>query len=303
MTENNHYQQNIEKLSEAISQADAVLVGAGSGLSTAAGLDFAGSRLQKSFGDFTAKYGMTDMYTGCFTHFDSREERWAYWSRWAWFNRFEDIPKDTLQRLKELLAGKKYFVLTTNIDHTFIRAGYDKKKLCYTQGDFGLLQCSRPCHHSTYDDKERLRKMIASQGYIEDKNGHFHAPENQPVKMEIPTELIPHCPVCGSEMDFDLFWDERFVRDKGWHIAYDRYQSWLSEHKMGNILFLELGVGFNSPGVIKYPFWQMADANPKSTFATIDLNQACTWDRISDRSIVIQADLDKAITDLLTLKS
>ncbi|WP_194608157.1 SIR2 family NAD-dependent protein deacylase [Clostridium vitabionis] len=299
MSDFKDYQQKIEKLGNAIAKADSLLVGAGSGLSSAAGLDFAGERLQKYFGDFVDKYGMTDMYSGCFTNFESREERWAYWSRWAWFNRFEDIPRDTIRKLKALLKGKDYFVLTTNIDHTFIRAGFDKQKLCYTQGDFGLLQCSRPCHNSTYDDRDLLRQMIAAQGYIPGPDGHFHVPADKPVQMEVPTALIPRCPRCGREMDFNLFWDNRFVRDKGWHIAHDRYESWVNAHKMGKILFLELGVGFNSPGVIKYPFWQMTASNPDSLFATIALKQACTWDRIEDRSIVIQADLDRAVSDLL----
>lgn len=295
-------QKDINRLSQIITQADAVLVGAGSGLSTAAGLDFAGERLQKYFGDFTVKYGMTDMYSGCFADFESREERWAYWSRWAWFNRFEEIPKDTLRNLKKLLDGKDYFVLTTNIDHSFIRAGFDKRKLCYTQGDFGLLQCSKPCHDKTYDDQDLLRAMISAQGYNLDSKGHFQVPKDKPVKMTIPAELIPHCPVCGREMDFNLFWDYRFVRDEGWHIAHSRYESWLSAHKMGKILYLELGVGFNSPGVIKYPFWQMTKENPNAVFATIDLNQPCTWKEIADRSIVIKSDLDKAIAELLKLK-
>jgi NAD-dependent SIR2 family protein deacetylase len=303
MSNTNSYQKSIQQLSDVLAQADAVLVGAGSGLSTAAGLDFAGERLQRYFGDFAAKYGMPDMYSGCFSNFESRAERWAYWSRWAWFNRFETIPKPTLQHLKALLTGKDHFVLTTNIDHTFIRAGFDKQKLCYTQGDFGLLQCSGPCHDKTYDDKDLLRQMIAAQGYVEDAQGHFHAPEDHAVRMTVPEDLIPHCPVCGREMDFNLFWDDRFVRDKGWHIAHDRYEAWLSEHKTGKMLYLELGVGFNSPGVIKYPFWQMTADNPDAVFATIDLNQPCTWKSIMDRSIVIQGDLDQAVSDLMALKS
>ncbi|MEE8807749.1 MAG: Sir2 silent information regulator family NAD-dependent deacetylase [Lactimicrobium sp.] len=302
MSDTENDTENLQALSDAIAQADSILVGAGSGLSTAAGLNFAGDRLQKYFGDFVQKYQITDMYSGCFTKFSSREERWAYWSRWAWFNRFEEIPKNTMSNLKELLLGKEYFVLTTNIDHTFIRAGFDKQKLCYTQGDFGVLQCSVPCHEETYDDKQLLQKMIAAQGYVQDDQGHFQAPKDHPVKMEIPSELIPHCPKCGAEMDFDLFWDNRFVRDKGWHIAHARYESWLKKHQNEHILFLELGVGFNSPGVIKYPFWQMTADNKNAIFATIDLNQPCTWNQIEDRSIVIQADLDQAIKDLLQMK-
>ncbi len=224
------YEEEMQKLSEIIETADAIIVGAGSGLSTSAGFNYSGERLQKYFGDFVEKYGMTDMYTGCFADFESREERWAYWSRWAWIHRYNPLPKDTLEVLRSILEDKDYFVLTTNIDHTFQRAGYPKDHLCYTQGDFGLFQCSRPCHTDTYDNYEILKAM-----------------HEQEKDMKVPTELIPHCPKCGAEMDFNLFWDNTFVRDEGWHIAHDRYEDYLEKHRQGKVLYLELGVGFNSP--------------------------------------------------------
>lgn len=276
------YEEEILKLKDAFEAADAVVIGAGAGLSTAAGLDFAGKRLQKYFGDFVEKYGITDMYTGCFAPFESREERWAYWSRWAWINRFMEIPNDTLNNLLELLENKDYFVLTTNIDHTFIRAGFPKEKQCYTQGDFGLFQCSVPCHDETYDNYEILKEMI-----------------EQEHDMKIPEELIPHCPKCGKEMDFNLFWDNTFVRDKGWHIAYNRYIDYMKKHMSGKILFLELGVGFNSPGVIKFPFWKMTLDNPEAIFASVNLDQPSYPKQLEERSIVISADIDKVISDLM----
>ncbi|MGN0267042.1 MAG: SIR2 family NAD-dependent protein deacylase [Lachnospiraceae bacterium] len=277
-----HYESEINKLKDQIRKADAVIVGAGSGLSTSAGYDFGGERLKKHFGDFVEKYGMTNMYTGCFANFASREERWAYWSRWAWINRYEPIPKDTHKKLLQLLAGKDYFVLTTNIDHTFQRSGFPKERLCYTQGDFGLFQCSKPCHTDTYDNKEVLQQMQA-----------------QEQNMRIPTELIPLCPRCGAEMDFNLFWDDTFVRDKGWHIAHNRYIYYLEQHQKGKILYLELGVGFNSPGVIKMPFWNMAAQNPDSVFASVNLTLPCYPLTLQKRSIVLQADIDRVISDLL----
>ena len=182
------FDSEINKLKEVFQNADAIIVGAGAGLSSSAGYDFGGERLQKYFGDFVEKYGMKDMYTGCFADFETNEERWAYWSRWAWINRYEPIPKDTHKKLLKLLEGKDYFVLTTNIDHTFQRAGFSKEHLCYTQGDFGLFQCSKPCHTDTYDNYATLQNMVR-----EEKN------------MSVPTELIPHCPRCGREMDFNLF--------------------------------------------------------------------------------------------------
>ncbi len=276
------YQNEIERLRSAFEKADAVIVGSGSGLSASAGYDFGGERLKRHFSDFVEKYGMTDMYTGCFADFESNEERWAYWSRWAWINRYEPIPKDTHKKLLELLSPKDYFVLTTNIDHTFQRADFPKEKLCYTQGDFGLFQCSKPCHNATYDNYEILKKMV-----VKEQN------------MRIPPELIPHCPKCGREMDFNLFWDDTFVRDEGWHTAHDRYEEYLSQHTSDNVLYLELGVGFNSPGVIKFPFWNMAAQNPHAVFASVNLTSPCYPAALKERSIVISADIDSVICDLL----
>lgn len=276
------YEDEIVRLKRAFAQADAVIVGAGSGLSTSAGLDFGGERLQRLFGDFVEKYGIKDMYTGCFAPFESNEERWAYWARWAWYNRFLDIPKNTLQKLLELLSDKEYFVLTTNIDHTFLRAGFPKERLCYTQGDFGLFQCSKPCHEETYDNYEILKQMI-----------------EQEKDMKVPTELIPRCPRCGREMDFNLFWDDTFVRDKGWHLAHERYERYIEEHREGKILYLELGVGYNSPGVIKIPFWRMTAQKPDAVFASVNLMTPSYHAAIRKQSIVISKDIDEVISELL----
>ncbi|MDO5135034.1 MAG: Sir2 silent information regulator family NAD-dependent deacetylase [Eubacteriales bacterium] len=275
------YEDELARLKEAFRQADAIIVGAGSGLSTSAGLDFAGERLNRLFGDFVEKYGITDMYTGCFAPFESNEERWAYWARWAWYNRFLEIPKNTLQKLLELLSDRDYFVLTTNIDHTFIRAGFPKDRLCYTQGDFGLFQCSKPCHEATYDNYEILKQMI-----------------QQEKDMRVPTELIPHCPKCGREMDFNLFWDDTFVRDEGWHIAHQRYERYIAGHEKGRILYLELGVGYNSPGVIKYPFWQMTYENPKAIYACVNAGDAFAPSEIKGRSICIDGDIGEVLENL-----
>ncbi|MGN0203317.1 MAG: SIR2 family NAD-dependent protein deacylase [Coprococcus sp.] len=277
------YKDEIHKLKKIMCEADAVIVGAGAGMSTSAGYDFGGKRLEKYFGDFVKKYGMTDMYSGCFADFETREERWAYWSRWAWINRYEAIPKDTHRKLLQLLKNKDYFVLTTNIDHTFQRSGFPKEKLCYTQGDFGLFQCSGPCHTDTYDNRDILQKMI-----LQEKN------------MRVPAELIPYCPKCGREMDFNLFWDDTFVRDKGWHTAHERYLKYLDAHKKGRILYLELGVGFNSPGVIKIPFWNMVMENQDAVFVSVNLTLPCYPEALKERSIVIQADIDQVITELLS---
>ncbi len=294
------YESEINRLKEAFHNADAVLVGAGAGLSTAAGLDYSGERLQKYFGDFAAKYGMPNMYNGCFAPFESREERWAYWSRWAWVNRYMDIPGDTLKNLKALLEKKDdWFILTTNIDHSFRRSGFPKDRTCYTQGDLGLFQCSVPCHTDTCDNYEAVRRMIEAQGYVPNKVGYLDVPPDGKIRMTVPTDLIPHCQRCGAEMDFNLFWDERFVRDSGWHTAHDRYVSWTEAHRTGKILYFELGVGYNSPGVIKVPFWQMTAANPDAVFASINLDSPSGLDGLQKRSIIISEDIDKVIRDLL----
>ncbi len=276
------YDTEYRRLAKAFQDADAVIVGAGSGLSTSAGFNYGGERLQELFGDFVEKYGMPDIYHGCFANFESNEERWAYWARWSYYHAFCPLPKDTLVKLRELLEGKDYFVLTTNVDHTFQRAGYDKNKLCYTQGDLGLFQCSVPCHSATYDNYETILAM--------------HEQERD---MKVPTELIPHCPKCGREMDFNLYWDNTFVRDEGWHIAHKRYEDYLAAHQTGKVLYLELGVGFNSPGVIKVPFWQMAIDNRDAAFASINLDNPSYPEVLEGRAIVISHDIDEVIRKLL----
>lgn len=272
----------VEKLSDLLQQADAVIVGAGFGLSVAAGLHDTGERFERLFGDFEEDYGICSMYAGACYRFDTEEEWWAYYTRWAWYNRYEPIPGNTYQKLKELLEGKDYFVLTTNIDHAFQRSGFPKERIRYTQGDLGLLQCRRPCHGKTYDNKEILQRIVDAG-----------------LSTRVPSELIPRCPVCGGSMDFNLYWDERFVRDAGWFEANRRWREYLEAHRRGKVLFLELGVGFNSPGVIKYPFWQEVKANPGAQFVTIDYNDPVIMNQIADRSLAIKADIDRVFTDLL----
>lgn len=294
------YQEEIEKLRMAFDQADAVIVGAGAGLSTSAGLEFGGPRFARFFPDHAPKYGITDMYSGCFASFDNEEDYWGFMSRVAWVNRFMNIPRPTLSKLKDLLEQKKdYFVLTTNVDHSFRRAGFPKERTCYTQGDFGLFQCSKPCHQETYDNDEVIYKMVEAQGFVPNAEGLLDVPEGGPTTTGVPSELIPHCPRCGGPMELSLFWDHRFVRDEGWHLAHDRYEQYLAAHQSGKILYLELGVGYNSPGVIKYPFWQRVWQNEEAVFASVNLDAPSVLDVILDRSIVISADIDKVLTDLM----
>ena len=276
--------ENIQKLYNALQSADAIVVGAGAGLSTAAGFTYSGERFERHFADFIRQYGVTDMYTAGFYPFPTEEHYWAYWSRHIYYNRYVPAPKPVYENLLKLLKDKNYFVITTNVDHQFQKAGFDKQRLFYTQGDYGLLQCAKPCHQKTYDNEEIIKKMIAQQ---ED--------------MRIPTELVPRCPVCGGKMVPNLRSDETFVEDEGWHAASQHYSDFLKRHKDGKVLFLDLGSGSNTPIIFKIPFIKMTIQNPNATYATVNLGEAFTVDPIADRSIVIDGDIANIIEQLLTL--
>ena len=280
--EQKEYARELDRLKEAIDTADAVVVGAGAGLSTAAGLTYSGERFERYFGDFIAKYGFRDMYSAGFFPFPTLEEQWAYWSRHIWYNRYVEPPKDTYAKLLRLVQGKDFFAITTNVDHQFQRAGFPKERLFYTQGDYGLWQCSVPCHDRTYDNYDVVRRMVEEQG-----------------DMRVPTELVPHCPVCGKPMAMNLRADGTFVEDEGWHAAAGRYGDFLEAHAQGKVLYLELGVGANTPVIIKYPFWRYTYANPDATYACVNYGEACTHPDIRDRSILVDADIDQVLADLM----
>lgn len=271
----------IEQLKHELASADAILIGAGSGLSTSAGFTYAGKRFEENFSDFIGKYGFQDMYSAGFYPFGTLEEYWAFWSRHIFINRYQDAPKPAYDDLWMLVKEKDYFVLTTNVDHCFQKAGFDKQRLFYTQGDLGLWQCSKPCHNKTYDNEPIVRKMVAGQ-----KN------------MRIPSELVPHCPVCGAPMTMNLRVDHAFVEDDGWHKAAERYQGFIRRHKGLHILYLELGVGGNTPGIIKYPFWQLTFQNTNAVYACINLSEAYCPAEINKQSICIAGDIGDILKNL-----
>lgn len=277
-----NFSQQIELLQEKLKQADAVLIGAGAGLSAAAGLTYSGERFERFFSDFREKYSITDIYSGGFYPFETLEEYWAWWSRHIFYNRYVDAPVPVYDKLLTAVKGTDYFVLTTNVDHQFQRAGFDKKRLFYTQGDYGLWQCSRACHDRTYDNEVTVRRMLDEQG-----------------DMKVPSELVPYCPVCGAPMTMNLRSDDTFVQDKGWYEAAGRYEAFLKEHGNGRILLLELGVGGNTPGIIKYPFWQMTAANSRASYICINQGEAAAPLKISSRSVCIDEDINKVMTALL----
>lgn len=277
-TEN--YSEEIKRLKKAIEEADAIVIGAGAGLSTSAGFTYSGERFEKYFRDFGEKYCFKDMYSGGFYPYETPEEMWAYWSRYIFINRYLDPPKPVYKNILELVKDKDYFVLTTNVDHCFQKAGIDKNRLFYTQGDYGLFQCSEPCHQKTYDNAETIRKMFEQQ-----KN------------MRIPSELIPRCPVCGKPFTMNLRSDEKFVEDEGWHEASKRYEAFVNTRK-GKVLYLELGVGYNTPVIIKYPFWQMTENNPEATYACVNFGEAVCPENIREQSICINGDIGQVIEEL-----
>ena len=280
--ETQDYNASISRLDKAIDCAEAIVVGAGAGLSTAAGLTYSGERFKRLFPDFIKRYGFTDMYSAGFFPFKDPEERWAFWSRFIWCNRFEPAPKDTYAKLLRLLEGKEFFVITTNVDHMFQRAGFPKERLFYTQGDYGLWQCSVPCHRQTYDNHDTVRRMVEEQR-----------------DMRVPSELVPRCPRCGEPMSMNLRADDTFVEDDGWHAASKRYTAFLQQHVTRRILYLELGVGGNTPGIIKYPFWKLTARNPEATYACLNFGEAIAPREIARQSILINGDIDETLDDLL----
>ena len=273
--------EQIERLKEALQNCDAVVIGAGSGLSTAAGFTYTGERFENHFSDFAQKYGIRDMYSGGFYPFPTQEEFWAYWSRYIFINRYMDAPKPVYDDLLKLVADKDYFVITTNVDHCFQKAGFDKKRLFYTQGDYGLFQCSEPCCQETFDNEAVIREMVKRQK-----------------DMKVPTELLPVCPHCGKPLTMNLRSDNKFVEDEGWHRAAERYENFLRTRAGQKILFLELGVGYNTPVIIKYPFWQMTAKNPNAIYACINQGQAACPQGIETRSICMDADIGQALQRL-----
>lgn len=275
------FSAEISRLKEEIQSADAIVIGAGSGLSTAAGFTYSGERLDKYFGDFVHKYGFKDMYSGGFYPFPSESEFWAYWSRYIYINRYMNVDNGTYKMLFELVKDKDYFVITTNVDHQFQKAEFDKQRLFYTQGDYGLFQCSEPCHNKTYDNEKTIRQMYEHQ-----KN------------MRVPAELIPHCPVCGKPMVMNLRVNDTFVEDEGWHRASERYHEFLRRHEDLHILFLELGVGMNTPVIIKYPFWKMTYANENAVYACVNMGMDYAPDEIRNRSICIDGDIKSILEQI-----
>ena len=278
-----NFSAEINRLREALKQADAIIIGAGAGLSTSAGFTYTGERFQQYFSDFAEKYDIRDMYSGGFYPFPSQEEFWAYWSRYIWINRYVDPPKPVYQNLLKLVENKDYFVLTTNVDHCFQKVGFDKKRLFYTQGDYGLFQCSEPCCQETWENEGTIRQMIEEQR-----------------DMKVPTGLLPRCPRCGKPLTMNLRSDDKFVQDQGWYAAAKQYEDFLHQHDHQRVLFLELGVGYNTPVIIKFSFWNKTAENSKAAYACINFGEAAYPPEIEKQAICINDDIGTVVSNLLS---
>ncbi len=290
----------VERLKSALENADAVVIGAGAGLSTAAGLSYGGERFRKYFADFKEKYGIRDMYSGGFYPFPNMETYWGWWARHIYVNRYDQPENEVYLNLLKLVQDKDYFVLTTNVDHQFQLAGFDKKRLFYTQGDYGLWQCVKPCHQATYDNEEQVKEMLVATGFLVQKDGRYEVDfaNRENWRMEIPTEMIPYCPNCHEPMTMNLRCDDTFVQDEGWYKASDRYEDFIRRHKELKVVFLELGTGMNTPGIIKYNFWRMTSQWDNAIYACINLSDAFAPNEIKKKSICISEDIGKVLEQL-----
>lgn len=289
----------IKKIQSALAEADAVIIGAGAGLSTSAGFTYTGERFHKYFFDFEEKYGFHDMYTGGFYPYHALEEHWAYWSRYIYINRYLDAPRNTYANILEVVKNKDYFVLTTNVDHCFQKAGFDHKRLFYTQGDYGLFQCSGPCCKETFDNKEIIINMLMEQGFSIESDGTLKLPEQGKLKMTVSSSVLPVCPHCGKPLTMNLRSDDTFVEDTGWNKAAMCYDQFLQRHKGLKMVFFELGVGYNTPVIIKYPFWQMTAKNPNATYICINDSEAFCPKDIERQAICIDDDIDSVFHRLM----
>ncbi|MBR0267537.1 MAG: hypothetical protein IJQ71_08930 [Clostridia bacterium] len=288
-------EEQLRRLKEAMASFDAILIGAGSGLSTSAGLTYSGERFRKYFFDFAEKYGISDMYSGGFYPFPDEETRWAWWARHAYFNRYITAPKPVYPQLLSLVKDKDYFVLTTNVDHQFQLAGFDKKRLFYTQGDYGLFQSVDPANRKTYDNETWVMRAMEAQGFVRNEEGVFDVPEDRKILMRIPSSLIPACPDDNGPVTMNLRGDDSFVEDEGWNLAAKRYDEYLDAHEHGRILYLELGVGGNTPVIIKFPFWKMTMANPEALYACLNCGEAYCPRQIEDQAICIDDDIGETL--------
>lgn len=276
------YEEQIREAAKAIKEAEYVLIGAGAGLSAAAGLTYGGKRFEENFPEFIRKYGMTDMYSAGFYPFSSEEERWGYWSKHVYVNRIQPQALPLYQKLREIVNAKKYFVLTTNADHQFYKADFGEDKIFATQGDYGLIQCMRGCHPKTYDNIEMMNQMHQARK-----------------DCKVPSYMVPRCPVCGGPMNMNLRCDRYFVEDDAWHEAEKHFGEFLDACQKKRTVLLELGIGFNTPTIVRFPFEKLTQKQENMTLIRLNLDEAIVPKSLGERAIGINADMMQSVTDLL----
>lgn len=275
------YEEQIRSAARYLQEADYVLIGAGAGLSTAAGLTYSGKRFQDNFKEFIEKYGMQDMYSAGFYPFGTEEERWAYWCRHSYVNRIAPPAMPLYEKLFAMVKDMDYFVLTTNVDHQFQKAGFQNERIFATQGDYGRIQCMKGCHPKTYDAVSMFTQMNQAQK-----------------DCKIPSYMVPRCPVCGGPMAMNLRCDQYFVEDDSWNQAAENYGRYLKQLKKGNVLLLELGVGFNTPSIIRFPFEKMVRENKNINLVRLNLDEAVIPESFGKRGIGINRDLCESLNDI-----
>ena len=287
----------LARLAAELRGCDTLVIGAGAGLSSSAGLLYSGERFYRYFFDFAEKYGIRDMYSGGFYPFPDAETKWAWWARHIYFNRFVDPPRDVYARLLSLVRDKDYFVITTNVDNQFQRAGFDKKRLFYTQGDYGLFQRENGNAGETIDNEPWVMAAMEAQGFVRDGHGEFRVPDGGGIKMRIPHELIPAFPD-GGAVAMNLRSDDSFAEGEGWHAASAAYSDFLRRHEGTRTLFLELGVGDNTPVIIKYPFWSMTDSEERAKYACVSRRDTWAPRQIADKAICVAGDIGDVLGEL-----
>lgn len=279
------YDEQIQMAVKMLQKADAILIGAGAGLSTAAGLVYSGKRFTDNFQEYIDKYGsryMSDMYSSGFYPFKKEEEKWGYWAKHAYINRIEPEGLPVYKQLYELVKNKSRFVLTTNVDHQFQKSGFSEKEVFATQGDYGRIQCARGCHQKTYDAIESFKQMVQVTK-----------------ECEIPSYMVPKCPVCGGKMTMNLRCDQYFVEDDFWHEQDAKFGEFLTDNMNKNLVLLELGVGFNTPTIIRFPFENLVRENKNISLIRLNLDEAVVPESFGKRAIGINEDIGKVLSDLL----
>lgn len=273
--------ETLKNIRNLIDKAEYILIGAGSGLSTSAGIEYSGERFENNFKEFIEKYHFTDMYSAGFYDFDTEEEKWAYWSKHMYLNNIGMDATDLYKNIFELVKNKNYFVITTNVDEQFYKSGFDKDKIFATQGSYRYIQCKNACHNKIYDATNIVKKMIEN---ITD--------------CKIPTKLVPKCPVCGGEMEVNLRKDAYFVQDDNWYKQDKKYGEFLDKTKNKRLLLLEFGVGFNTPGIIRFPFEQMTYQNENCILIRFNKDNCMTFLDIENRILKVEDHIKDIVSKL-----